>query len=356
MPILGVRIDDAELSDALLYHLNRKQMFDATMLPFGRHLGAVAVNVRELLSSERGTTDLASLRVPEVVAETAPRRPQIPNPQVSRKRPVCLLIIVDQSFSMNHRIAGRDVRKKDALADTVNRVLFNAVLSSTKDDGIRHYFDVGVLGYGAVGGVASALDSERDLVPIDWVADNVRRWATHGGRGGRRRRDRAPRGGRAGLARAVREGPHAHEGGVRARAGRGNGVDCRAPRNRSRRSSCTSPTAASSTTTLRPRFGSCKSLRTEVGNVLVFNCHVSETEGETVMFPGAEEVARLDSRSRRMHDMSSPLPEPMRQQAVAFGYTLEEGARGYVLNADFASLINFLNIGTRPVWNGVVER
>jgi len=42
--------------------------------------------------------------------------------------------------------------------------------------------------------------------------------------------------------------------------------------------------------------------------------------------------------------MSSPLPPEMLLQADA---SLTEGSRGFVFNADFASVVDFLDIGTR---------
>jgi hypothetical protein len=48
---------------------------------------------------------------------------------------------------------------------------------------------------------------------------------------------------------------------------------------------------------------------------------------------------------RQLYEMSSVLPEPVRERAIERGYAVEPGARGYVLNADAASLIDFMEIG-----------
>jgi hypothetical protein len=52
---------------------------------------------------------------------------------------------------------------------------------------------------------------------------------------------------------------------------------------------------------------------------------------------------------RELFDISSPLPEPMARQARAKGYQIGAGARGYAYNADFVTLIDFLDVGTRAV-------
>jgi hypothetical protein len=92
---------------------------------------------------------------------------------------------------------------------------------------------------------------------------------------------------------------------------------------------------------------------TNVGGALVFNCHLSEKQGQTVMFPSAAAAEGFEVRARQLYEISSPLPEPMRREAVGLGYPVEVGARGYVRNADLASLVQFLDIGTKPVWAGV---
>jgi hypothetical protein len=94
---------------------------------------------------------------------------------------------------------------------------------------------------------------------------------------------------------------------------------------------------------------------TDAGSVLVFNCHLSESEGQAVSYPSAAEAEGFSKRARFLYEMSSQLPEPMRQEALTLGYEVEMGAHGYVLNADLTSLVDFLDIGTKPVWSGVME-
>ena len=369
VPILPVKVDDSALSPELNYYLGKTHWFDASHPPLQAHLDDLASNVERLLTGQQATipmaapqhdtgrpVDLAGLQIPP--EQVADRDKELKkrlscNVQVSRRKPACLILLVDQSFSMNYRIAGRDTRKKDAVADVVNNVLYNAVLTSTKEDGVRHYFDVGILGYGVDEVVKSAFD--QDLVPIGWVADNPRSWVTKAwdeddGEGGTVRVEEEmpiwlepfakgktlmkPAFGRA-LA-MVRDWTDEHkesfppivlhitDGGY------------------------TKEDPA-------PVVRELQEQSTNVGNALVFNCHLSETEGQTVMFPSAAAAEGFEGRARQLHDMSSPLPEPMREQAMLMGYKVEMGARGYARNVDLASLVNFLDIGTRPVWDGVVE-
>jgi hypothetical protein len=64
-----------------------------------------------------------------------------------------------------------------------------------------------------------------------------------------------------------------------------------------------------------------------------------------VTYPGPEQAAGFDKRMRELYAMSSVLPDMMRQRAFEKGYEVEPGARGYVLHADAATLIDFLEIG-----------
>ena len=48
-----------------------------------------------------------------------------------------------------------------------------------------------------------------------------------------------------------------------------------------------------------------------------------------------------------LFSISSPLPPAMIKNARASGLQIAEGARGFVFNADLATLVGFLEVGTR---------
>jgi hypothetical protein len=45
--------------------------------------------------------------------------------------------------------------------------------------------------------------------------------------------------------------------------------------------------------------------------------------------------------------MSSKLPSDMRSYAATQGFPVSDATRGFVYNADIASIVQFLDIGTR---------
>jgi hypothetical protein len=60
--------------------------------------------------------------------------------------------------------------KAQGLADAINKLLQNLCIKCAKEEGIRDYFHVGVIGYGKVVGPAFAgALSGRELVPISEV-------------------------------------------------------------------------------------------------------------------------------------------------------------------------------------------
>src|SRR4051794_35501715 len=118
---------------------------------------------------EVGDAEPAILQVPQL-AVTGGRYIA----EISRQNPGCLLFLVDQSGSMEEPIAGgTGEKKKQVVADAINRLLYNTVLRCAKEDGVRPYFDVGVWSYGGNEEVKPAFGA--DLLSIKAIADNPKR-------------------------------------------------------------------------------------------------------------------------------------------------------------------------------------
>ncbi len=83
------------------------------------------------------------------------------------------------------------------------------------------------------------------------------------------------------------------------------------------------------------------------GNILLFNVHLSSQNATPIEYPDHEE-GLPDKHARLLFRMSSSLPEYMRTFAHQAGFTVSENSRGFVFNADIVSVIQFLDIGTRP--------
>ena len=67
--------------------------------------------------------------------------------EISRASPTAILMVMDQSASMNHRLKSGQ-SKASFLADVLNKTLYTLITSCSKADGVRDYFHVGVVAYG----------------------------------------------------------------------------------------------------------------------------------------------------------------------------------------------------------------
>lgn len=88
---------------------------------------------------------------------------------------------------------------------------------------------------------------------------------------------------------------------------------------------------------------------TQQGNILIFNCHFTKELSNPCILPSdVSELVHLDPLAKDMFDMSSPIPETLRETAgeVAYGKQIKPGARCFVYNANAEILIRFLRWGT----------
>jgi hypothetical protein len=96
----------------------------------------------------------------------------------------------------------------------------------------------------------------------------------------------------------------------------------------------------------RPAADAIQSQVSSDGNALLFNLHVSERHASPVTFPATDQ-GLPDDFARTLFTMSSVLPPGRQRQARELGYPISDDSRGFVYNADIASVVQFLDIGTR---------
>ncbi len=269
--------------------------------------------------------------------------------EISRSTPTCFVFVVDQSASMDDAIGGELPQKKSAVvADAINRLLFELTLRCAKEEGVRDYFHIAVLGYGgsAVGSAFSGSLSGRDLVPISEIANSPARLEE---------RIKKVADGAGGLVEQKVKFPiwlDSKSGGgtpmvqalTRAEALVSGWAD---------KNPAGFPPVVLHLTDGESTDGNPTDIATKIrsqlttdGNVLLFNLHVSALGGKPISFP-ASETELPDQFSRLLFGMSSLLPSQMRTLAATQGHRAEEGSKGFVYNADVAGIVQFLEIGTR---------
>ena len=269
--------------------------------------------------------------------------------EVSRSNPSAFLFLIDTSGSMVDPFGGGGgKRKAEGVSDAINQLLQNLSIKCSKSEGIRDYYDVGVIRYGK--GVKSGLNgplSGKTLWPVSEVANNPSKIEE---------RTRKVDDGAGGLVEEKIKFPVWFK-----------------PMAAGRTPMCEAFKTA--TETLRDwveshRFSfppmvinitdgestdgdpgeearSLAEVQTEDGNVMLFNCHISSTDAPSVLFPDNED-GLPDEHAKKLYSMSSILPESIREAAKAEGFPVSEETRGFGFNADLVELIRFLDIGTRP--------
>jgi hypothetical protein len=263
---------------------------------------------------------------------------------VDRSNPGCFLFLVDQSDSMNEVMPVNPPRSKaTALAEAINTLLYELVLRCIKDpsEGPRHYYDVGVIGYGSSVGPAlgGALEGE-PLVSIADIANHPLRVEQRGGN----------------EAEAARRANFPVWFDTRASNGTPmcGAIDLAgsilAPWVRNHPTSfppivINISDGAASDGDPRAWGDRLRSLSTADGNVLFFNINLSALSGATLYFPASPSQLN-DEYARVLFDMSSPLPKFMRELALEHHLPADEGSRGFVFNAGMVAVITFLRIGT----------
>lgn len=289
--------------------------------------------------------------------------------EINRNNPSMILFLLDQSGSMQEVFDPENVQpmkepvlvdgntythsasgptKAQALADAINKLLQNLCIKCAKEEGVRDYFHVGVIGYGSQVGPAFAGSlSGRELVPISEVGGMPARVET--------RMKKVPDGA-GGLVDQEVKFPIWFD------AVANGGTPMCAALQEARRivqgwlgthPTCFPPVVINITdgesTDGDPSgpAAEIRALASSDGEVLLFNLHLSAQKTRAIEFPNSD--ANLpDQYAKNLFQMSSPLTSFMITVAKQQGFNAAEGARGFVFNAKLEVAIQFLDIGTRP--------
>jgi hypothetical protein len=268
--------------------------------------------------------------------------------ELSRTNPTCLIFLIDQSSSMAEPFGAQPEKPKaDGVSDGINRLLQNLALKCAKGDGIRDYFHVGVIGYGAR--VAWAFGGNlagQKLVPISALANSPlkveqRARKVDDGSGGLVEQNfkfpiwfESVAGGRTPMCQAITEATGAITEFI------GRFPDCFPP--------LVINISDGKATDGNPELPAFKlrNLTSNDGNVLIFNAHLSSKPTRPVEYP-SQESELVDPEALILFRMSSVLPPKLCEAAKADGFRVDDKSRGFVFNADLVSVIRFLDIGTR---------
>jgi len=269
--------------------------------------------------------------------------------EISRANPTCFMFLIDQSGSMGDAFPESAKRKADGVADAINRLLQNLVIKCSKSEGVRDYFYVSAIGYGAqVGPAFGGSLAEKELVPISEIAMNPARVED---------RIRKVDDGAGGLIDQAVKFPiwfdTVADGGTPMRRALQTAHRILSEW-LSQHLTCFPPVVIHITdgesTDGDPSedLRSITNLSSSDGDVLLFNLHLSSNPyASPVQFPSSLTQLPQDQYAHMLFNTASILTPSMLSIAKEYELNLIDGARGFVLNSDLAMMITALDIGTR---------
>src|SRR5947207_19800 len=268
--------------------------------------------------------------------------------EISRENPTCILFVIDQSGSMDEiSEAGRS--KAEFVADVLNKTLYTLVTSCTKSDGVRNYFDVGVISYGGseVGSGFGGALSGGIVHPIHAISEHTLRVEE---------RKKKADDGAGGIIELQTKFPVWFDpksvGGTPMRAALSKTMETVA-------GWCEAHPGSYPPTILHVTDGqstdgspeevadALRAVATRDGAALLFNMHGTTAGGLESVFPTSDADLK-DELSRLLFRMSSPLPAHLAEFAGDKGYEIADGSRGFIFNGNPQCIVDFFEIGTRP--------
>jgi hypothetical protein len=273
---------------------------------------------------------------------------------VTRSDPGCIIVLFDRSDSMKATWSGTGSSMAVGAALVLNNILLDLCITATTEVNapVRHYFDIGVFGYGARlttpgEGVESAFGGTltgRGLVPLPELADSPLTVREEPSVDQMAVRSKIPiwvepvHGYRTPMCEAIAvAGAHVYEWAtahpnsfppIVINITDGMVTD--------------SPYDGA---TLADWVSRLTSIATSDGPALFFNVFLSPVQASEIIFPATP--SGLPEPGPNLFGMSSELPRPMVENARADGLDVLPGARGLAFNVGRSTLLRVLQIGTR---------
>lgn len=269
--------------------------------------------------------------------------------EINRTSPACVLFLIDESASMADKMDA-EKSKSDTVADVLNRTLQDLIVRCGREEGVRDYFEIGVLGYSG-DSVRNAMEgalSSTVLHPISEIEANPLRVDE--------RMKRIPDGVGGLIEVPVKfqtwYEPHTNGGtpmsAALAQAAEELAAWCDAHPN-------SFPPVVLHLTDGEPTDGdpvpmseALRELSTDDGSIALANIHIAPRGTGKIAFPDDVSKVGGDVNAMRLFAMSSASPPTMVPEAERHGFEVSERSRLYMYQAGAEEIIQFFDIGTRP--------
>ena len=279
--------------------------------------------------------------------------------EITRKHRTAFVIAIDQSQSMAEMVSfnGCMISRALAVSHISDQIIHELTLRARRDDGVRDYFDIAVLGYSNEE-VYPLIDDKRMFIPVSELQNykpEIKKVSLeyHLPNGQKSLRvDERPS-----WIKVKAEGDTPmYEAMLQIR----DLVSewCSKPQNHDsfppiifnitdgECSDCSAQELLSITEQIR-------NLGTSDGKALLINVHIASREGEkAIIFPSATEIDKSNRTMQLLTECSSIMPEPFNELIRAQrGNQAEPPFIAMSYNASIAEVIAILNIGSRSVTN-----
>ena len=263
---------------------------------------------------------------------------EIRNLTISSTNPCLLVYLIDQSGSMDGRFGNSRNLKAIEVANAINETIYEVGLRCIEGSEIKNRFEIAVIGYG----------KEDDGVQSAWEGPLKNKWVVSiknifdyplGQDNGKPIWVRPYHVSNTPMTKAFLNARRLCDDWIKW----GNHAECHPP-------IVINITDGEATdggrnfVDLINEVNRLKSLRTNYGQVNVFNIHISDKGGDRILYPN--NILSNDSYQNLLFNLSSNLDENMIRIANQKNYNIGLGSKGYVFNGNASDLINFLNIGT----------
>lgn len=270
--------------------------------------------------------------------------------EINSAHPTYVVVLIDQSGSMEAPFFGGTRPKAEEVADALNRLIFELVQRASANDPsrIKHYYDVSILGYNdRVDSLFCGSLAGKDIVTISELRESPARVEE---------RIQTRSDGAGGWIDVPVRFPVWVETAADGRTDMSSALDyaCDLVSEWVEQNPGSFPPIVINLTdglaTGQSPEGPAKRLRslsTQDGQVLLFNAHVTAERHDPVLYP--QTADGLPTEGRLLFSMSSELPDTMREIAGSLGVRARYGSRGLVFNGNVVDVVKLLDIGTRHV-------